>query len=76
MIDAWIRSCLESRRGCRPRSARARKVIADLDDTPPSSMDLMVFMQAFDELHMHLEELLAAADQVEHATGNDRKGSR
>lgn len=39
-------------------------------------MDLMFFIQAFDELHMRLEELLAAVDQVEHATGDDGERSR
>ncbi|WP_404444923.1 hypothetical protein LG315_13025 [Microbacterium marinum] len=60
VIDDWIQSLpgIETRLETAVREAR--EVIADLDDTPPSNMDLMFFMQAYDELHMHLEELLEA----------------
>ena len=54
----------------------AREVIADLDDTPPSNMDQMFYMQAYDDLHMHLEELLTAIDEAGHAKGDADAGSR
>lgn len=43
----------------RPQTAirEARGVLADLDDTPWPVMDHMLYMQAYDVLHMHLEAL-------------------
>ena len=76
VIDAWIRSLPGIETRLQTTVREAREVIADLDDTPPSSMDLMFFMQAFDELHMHLEELLAAVDEIENAKGDDGESSR
>ncbi len=66
--ERWISGEADQTRGCglerlcRLQTAirEARGVLADLDDTPPSNMDLMFYMQAYDVLHLHLEELLAA----------------
>lgn len=55
---------------------RGAEVVADLDDTPPSNMDLLFYMQTYVELHMHLEELLAAVDEVGRTNGNGSDGSR
>ena len=60
VIDGWIQSLPGIETRLQTAVREAREVIADLDDTPPSNMDLMFFMQAYDELHMHLEELLEA----------------
>lgn len=76
MIDAWIRSLPGVETRLQTAVREAREVIAHLDDTTPSNMDLMFFMQAYDELHMHLEELLAAVDEVGHANSDEGEGSR
>jgi len=36
----------------------------------------MFYMQAYDDLHMHLEELLTAIDEAGHAKGDADAGSR
>lgn len=76
VIDGWILSLPGIETRLQTAVREAREVLADLDDTPPLNMDLMFFMQAYDEIHMHLEELLAAVDEVGHLNGDEGKGSR
>lgn len=76
VIDGWILSLPGIETRLQTAVREAREVLADLDDTPPLNMDLMFFMQAYDEIHMHLEELLAAVDEVGHLNGDEGEGSR
>lgn len=76
VIDAWIQRLPGIETRLQTAVREAREVLADLDGTPPLNMDLMFFMQAYDELHMHLEELLAAVDEVGHLNGDEGEGSR
>ena len=76
VIDTWIQSLpgIETRLQTAIREARG--VLADLDNTSPSHMDSMFYMQAYDDLHMHLEELLTAVDETGHAKGDADAGPR
>jgi hypothetical protein len=68
VIDDWIQSLpgIETRLQTAIREARG--VLADLDDTPWPAMDHMFYMQAYDVLHMHLEELLNALPPPERSS--------
>ena len=76
VIDTWIQSLpgIETRLQTAIREARG--VLADLDNTSPANMDSMFYMQAYDDLHMHLEELLTAIDEPGPAKGVAGAGSR
>lgn len=75
MIDDWIQSLPGVETRLQTAIRDAREVIADLDDTPWPKMDHMFHMQAYDVLHMHLEEILAAFEENPgghtHANGTD-----
>ncbi len=75
VIDAWIQSLPGIETRLQTAIREAREVVADLDDTPWPSMDHTFYMQAYDVLHMHLEEVLAAFEQNPgghgHANGTD-----
>lgn len=60
MIDGWIQSLPGIETRLQTAIREAREVLADLNDTPWPAMDHMFYMQAYDVLHMHLEELLEA----------------
>lgn len=60
VIDAWIQRLPGIETRLQTAIREAREVIADLDDTPWPSMDHTFYVQAYDVLHMHLEELLDA----------------
>jgi hypothetical protein len=60
VIDTWIQSLPEIETRLQTAIREAREVIADLDDTPPSTMDQMFYMHGYEVLRIQLEELLSA----------------
>lgn len=63
MIDAWICSPPGIETRLQTAVREARDVIADLDDTSPSNMDQMFYMQGYEVLRIQIEELLNALPQ-------------